>query len=100
MAARGDLRHHTAVGTVLVELREDEVCADLAARGHHRGGGLVAGGLDPQDHEFGRKCQRVGRSCHGAGPYALSSEEHTSELQSLMRISYAVFWLKKKHKTA
>src|SRR3546814_1446590 len=25
------------------------------------------------------------------------SEEHTSELQSLMRISYAVFCLKKKH---
>src|SRR3546814_1963876 len=24
------------------------------------------------------------------------SEEHTSELQSLMRISYAAFWLKKK----
>src|SRR3546814_10432479 len=28
------------------------------------------------------------------------SEEHTSELQSLMRISYAVFCLKKKNKTA
>src|SRR3546814_690619 len=28
---------------------------------------------------------------------ALRSEEHTSELQSLMRISYAVFCLKKKH---
>src|SRR3546814_2409153 len=28
------------------------------------------------------------------------SEEHTSELQSLMRISYAVFCLKKKKKTA
>src|SRR3546814_4598198 len=28
------------------------------------------------------------------------SEEHTSELQSLMRISYAVFCLKKKQKTA
>src|SRR3546814_1506030 len=27
------------------------------------------------------------------------SEEHTSELQSLMRNSYAVFCLKKKHKT-
>src|SRR3546814_4217172 len=27
------------------------------------------------------------------------SEEHTSELQSLMRISYAVFCLKKKNKT-
>src|SRR3546814_2703739 len=29
----------------------------------------------------------------------LRSEEHTSELQSLMRISYAVFCLKKKQKT-
>src|SRR3546814_3668131 len=29
-------------------------------------------------------------------PPALRSEEHTSELQSLMRISYAVFCLKKK----
>src|SRR3546814_8202865 len=28
--------------------------------------------------------------------YAFRSEEHTSELQSLMRISYAVFCLKKK----
>src|SRR3546814_1321907 len=32
---------------------------------------------------------------YGAGP---RSEEHTSELQSLMRISYAVFCLKKKNK--
>src|SRR3546814_2954404 len=31
-------------------------------------------------------------------PRALRSEEHTSELQSLMRISYAVFCLKKKNK--
>src|SRR3546814_8664213 len=29
---------------------------------------------------------------------AVRSEEHTSELQSLMRISYAVFCLKKKNK--
>src|SRR3546814_4865267 len=28
---------------------------------------------------------------------AVRSEEHTSELQALMRISYAVFCLKKKH---
>src|SRR3546814_8766185 len=33
---------------------------------------------------------------HGAD----RSEEHTSELQSLMRISYAVFCLKKKTKTS
>src|SRR3546814_5664024 len=33
-------------------------------------------------------------------PLTVRSEEHTSELQSLMRISYAVFCLKKKtHKT-
>src|SRR3546814_3563596 len=31
--------------------------------------------------------------------YPERSEEHTSELQSLMRISYAVFCLKKKKKT-
>src|SRR3546814_2549733 len=32
----------------------------------------------------------------GNGNVILRSEEHTSELQSLMRISYAVFCLKKK----
>src|SRR3546814_4383082 len=32
-----------------------------------------------------------------AMPRAVRSEEHTSELQSLMRISYAVFCLKKKN---
>src|SRR3546814_4161319 len=32
----------------------------------------------------------------GAGLESFRSEEHTSELQSLMRISYAVFCLKKK----
>src|SRR3546814_5842819 len=31
--------------------------------------------------------------------WSVRSEEHTSELQSLMRISYAVFCLKKKKKT-
>src|SRR3546814_8735939 len=33
---------------------------------------------------------------HAQSPYGARSEEHTSELQSLMRISYAVFCLKKK----
>src|SRR3546814_2933578 len=37
---------------------------------------------------------RNGRGNKGTG--RLRSEEHTSELQSLMRISYAVFCLKKK----
>src|SRR3546814_6405338 len=34
--------------------------------------------------------------CRGHQQSHLRSEEHTSELQSLMRISYAVFCLKKK----
>src|SRR3546814_9203330 len=45
------------------------------------------------------------RTAAGAGENrvrcgAHRSEEHTSELQSLMRISYAVFCLKKKKKTS
>src|SRR3546814_4696757 len=36
------------------------------------------------------------RSRFATEPHNLRSEEHTSELQSLMRISYAVFCLKKK----
>src|SRR3546814_4785583 len=42
--------------------------------------------------------RRNGRICgHGfLQPADARSEEHTSELQSLMRISYAVFCLKKK----
>src|SRR3546814_2027180 len=39
-----------------------------------------------------------GSAGRGADPAAFRSEEHTSELQSLMRISYAVFCLKKKNK--
>src|SRR3546814_10264299 len=40
-----------------------------------------------------------GCHCKGVTPWArrTRSEEHTSELQSLMRISYAVFCLKKKN---
>src|SRR3546814_8355333 len=36
------------------------------------------------------------RPAHVEPRFVLRSEEHTSELQSLMRISYAVFCLKKK----
>src|SRR3546814_6538939 len=41
--------------------------------------------------------QRVSKPV-AVGEQPLRSEEHTSELQSLMRISYAVFCLKKKKK--
>src|SRR3546814_7292959 len=42
-----------------------------------------------------RICRRQ-ETAYSAGHGAARSEEHTSELQSLMRISYAVFCLKKK----
>src|SRR3546814_5203091 len=38
----------------------------------------------------------VGQTCGACRARGARSEEHTSELQSLMRISYAVFCLKKK----
>src|SRR3546814_2793073 len=40
----------------------------------------------------------AGDASPGDLAYLTRSEEHTSELQSLMRISYAVFCLKKKNK--
>src|SRR3546814_6791368 len=42
-----------------------------------------------------RRSRRRQEAC--PRPCAARSEEHTSELQSLMRISYAVFCLKKKN---
>src|SRR3546814_6475037 len=51
-------------------------------------------GLNIVYHEAGRGKPLV--IVHGGGSNAERSEEHTSELQSLMRISYAVFCLKKK----
>src|SRR3546814_4102076 len=49
-----------------------------------------------------RQAPSISRARRGCDPFAVisrtasRSEEHTSELQSLMRISYAVFCLKKK----
>src|SRR3546814_10621130 len=51
-------------------------------------------------HALKARGQRYGLQtmCEGGGiaNASIRSEEHTSELQSLMRISYAVFCLKKK----
>src|SRR3546814_10055624 len=50
--------------------------------------------------QFGEQIKLVLRVAdHHAHAAAARSEEHTSELQSLMRISYAVFCLKKKTTT-
>src|SRR3546814_5772604 len=44
-----------------------------------------------------RSLDDMDRVAHGSDQHLGRSEEHTSELQSLMRISYAVFCLKKKN---
>src|SRR3546814_6805454 len=61
---------------------------------------LHLAGLDP-----GHRHRRGRADHHARGDERLPardprSEEHTSELQSLMRISYAVFCLKKKKNTS
>src|SRR3546814_7832918 len=45
-----------------------------------------------------RECEEMTELADKAKVNLTRSEEHTSELQSLMRISYAVFCLKKKKK--
>src|SRR3546814_10603462 len=55
--------------------------------------GDVAAGLARGRRPLG---QRAAERLHGQIVGQQRSEEHTSELQSLMRISYAVFCLKKK----
>src|SRR3546814_9262533 len=63
-----------------------------------------------EEHDLARSAERrlAGTVCHFDGGAleprrshltSARSEEHTSELQSLMRIYYAVFCLQKKHTT-
>src|SRR3546814_3348900 len=60
------------------------------ARRFRRAGNRGPSAWNPRAREDG--------SCSSATCAEERSEEHTSELQSLMRISYAVFCLKKKNK--
>src|SRR3546814_10904227 len=54
--------------------------------------------MQMQLHVLAGGDQTLGISGHGLLPEVpRRSEEHTAELQSLMRISYAVFCLNKKH---
>src|SRR3546814_1917952 len=72
------LRHEPPVRRGRVQLREDP---------------------RPGRHQAGlRPARRALRAARALSPEP-RSEEHTSELQSLMRISYAVFCLKKKNNT-
>src|SRR3546814_4040925 len=99
VAARlvGGVAEHQALvaGALLFGLLAVDALVDvgglLADQVEHAAGGAVEADVgrvvaDVQDHLAGQRLQ-------------VRSEEHTSELQSLMRISYAVFCLKKKNET-
>src|SRR3546814_7086226 len=55
----------------------------------------VADAIRPGEDEYQPTADEIKRKLGAIS----RSEEHTSELQSLMRISYAVFCMKKKNKT-
>src|SRR3546814_7672651 len=93
--------HELRLGDLVLAPRPELLQAHLAHAGKRQF--LIAGG----------RRRAAARSFHGSdghmqlavaglgdGPdVGVRSEEHTSELQSLMRISYAVFCLKKKKDT-
>src|SRR3546814_1345150 len=85
---RGDRR---AVGTALYRAAAE---AGAVARQRRLGGAAACRPAAASAVGPGRRFRRG-----GAADAAQRSEEHTSELQSLMRISYAVFCLKKKKHT-
>src|SRR3546814_378326 len=88
-----DSRHRRdAVGVDLLKLldpAENPVDLGLQMRGFPR--------REPEARQPGDTFHHGGVDSHSLLPFSADrSEEHTSELQSLMRISYAVFCLKKK----
>src|SRR3546814_1176185 len=82
---------YTTLFRSLLDARRNNYLAALSQVGGSDGGMALAW-LDMSTGEFGLTETGL------AGPEGARSEEHTSELQSLMRISYAVFCLKKKTK--
>src|SRR3546814_1345001 len=91
-----------AAGDAVVAVGEDQRIVGDAVRFDFEGAGDMAHQVERRAHHLRLAAKAVGvlyllavgvRLADFAVP---RSEEHTSELQSLMRISYAVFCLKKK----
>src|SRR3546814_1143439 len=103
--ARRIEHHHVAARQLVGQHRK---AREIAQLGLHAAGAIGAPGSSIERRQrvlgaLGRIDLQVLGQGEGEGPAAgeeigrgLRSEEHTSELQSLMRISYAVFCLKKK----
>src|SRR3546814_5628822 len=80
--------------SVHVQLGAGEDIDAHCDRARGAGAAIIA---EPETQFYG---DRTYRAKDPEGHIWTRSEEHTSELQSLMRISYAVFCLKKKKHTA
>src|SRR3546814_4033011 len=86
------------------ELKDRALIAEEAARdvmgvSNSDGAGASAGRTHialATSHGFSGSYAATSHGCYASVLAGERSEEHTSELQSLMRISYAVFCLKKK----
>src|SRR3546814_5271952 len=108
--ARGGIGREqpAAAFTAVVQREAADFLLDVPqARGVDQGGGHVGLGIRVEAPDADGFLGRVNlpapvgdalleRGGHADAPHLARSEEHTSELQSLMRISYAVFCLKKK----
>src|SRR3546814_9326418 len=80
--------HRLSAGHALAGRRGDRIWR------RRDGGAACAGSTIPDPQPAGRRGQAMSPA---ETKTPARSEEHTSELQSLMRISYAVFCLKKKN---
>src|SRR3546814_4680236 len=76
--------------------RLTDLCLRRSVAAHRDFGGILGAGAARGRHHEALVLPQSRRGPHRSGLRYRRSEEHTSELQSLMRISYAVFCLKKK----
>src|SRR3546814_6785637 len=79
--------------SVHVQLGAGEDIDAHCERARSAGADIIAA---PETQFYGDRTYRAKDSEGHIWTFGVRSEEHTSELQSLMRISYAVFCLKKK----
>src|SRR3546814_8050901 len=92
----GNNRHSSGAGAAAV--RSPSACGPWAAAASHSAFPPPSSPDDEARQRASSPAAPARADSHSADRRGGRSEEHTSELQSLMRISYAVFCLKKKKK--
>src|SRR3546814_1661691 len=89
--AQGHARRHRLHARKLQQGRSDQLHPKLVRLGQR-----AVRPIDRRDRRQASGAARAAAVIEGGSAMITRSEERTSELQSLMRISYAVFCLKKK----